>query len=158
MKKNTQKLKNRKSPGLDDIANELLKYGGQDLVKQLTTFFQKILNSGTGPREWKKSITIPIFKKGDRKTPENYRGITLLSNVMKLFIESIFLEHIRINEEQQGFKKNRFTTDAIFMVRQLVEKATEFNKLVYMYFVNLTKAYDKIRLKDVIKALKEENR
>lgn len=59
-----QKLKNRKSPGPDEIPNELLKYGGPQLSNELKSLFNRILNTGKVPEEWKKSVTIPVFKKG----------------------------------------------------------------------------------------------
>lgn len=60
-------LKNRKASGPDEIHNELIKYGGEELTSQLVTLFQNVLNSGTIPSECKKNITIPVFKKGDKK-------------------------------------------------------------------------------------------
>ncbi|KAH1019600.1 hypothetical protein HUJ04_009392 [Dendroctonus ponderosae] len=60
------KIKNRKAPGSDDIPNELLKEGGPLLMAELTKLFNKILTTRTIPNEWKKSIIIPIFKKGDK--------------------------------------------------------------------------------------------
>jgi len=60
-------------------------------------------------------------------------------------------------EEQQGFWKNRSTTDAIFIIRQVVEKAIEFSKSAFMCFVDLTKAFDRVRLNDVTSIMREEN-
>lgn len=120
-----KKLKNRKTPGLDGIHNEMIKCGGKELHNQLTKLFQKFTDSGSVPKEWKGSITLLIFKKGDKKIPGNYRGIALLSAILKLFtriLAHIIEEKIPLSEEQQGFKKNRSTTDAIFVARQLVEK------------------------------------
>lgn len=78
-------LKNRKAPGVDELHNEMIKYGRRDLHTELTKLFQKVLTDGNVPSDWKRSITIPIFKKGDKKRPENYRGVTLLSAAMTLF-------------------------------------------------------------------------
>ena len=64
--------------------------------------------------------------------------------------------YLKINEEQQGFRPNRSTTDAIFIVRQIVEKAIEYNVPAFMCFVDLRKAFDRVRLSDVINILKEK--
>lgn len=63
----------------------MIKYGGKNFHSELAKMFQKVLTDRMVPSDWRKSITIPIFKKGDKKKPENYRGVTLLSAVMKLF-------------------------------------------------------------------------
>lgn len=77
-------LKNRKSPGQDGIPNELLKYGGHQLTNELLKLINKIVSSHTIPNKWRTSIMIPLFKKGDRREPRNYRGINLLDSALKL--------------------------------------------------------------------------
>ncbi|XP_056631442.1 uncharacterized protein LOC130441681 [Diorhabda sublineata] len=102
---------------------------------ELTKLLNRILSSKEAPNEWRKSITIPILKKGGRKSPENYRGITLLNTTMKLFtkiIETTLNEHVNTSEEQQGFRKNRSTIEAIFTISQVVENTIEYDKLAYM--------------------------
>ena len=99
-----------------------------------------------------------MFKKGSKTNPHNYRGITLLNTTLKLFTKVILsklLQHIQSREEQQGFQKNRSTTDANFMVRQIAEKAIVFNHTAYLCFIDLTKAFDRVRLADVAKFLRE---
>jgi len=56
-------------------------------------------------------------------------------------------------EEQQGFRQNRSTTDAIFIIKQLKEKSIEFNTPAYVCFIDLTKAFDRVRLSDIINIL-----
>jgi hypothetical protein len=70
-------------------------------------------------------------------------------------IREILLQHIQPREEQQGFRKNRSTIDAIFIVRQIAENTTEFNRTAYLCFIDLTKAFDRVRLADVAKFLRE---
>ena len=113
------------------------------------------------PNDWKASVTIPVFTKGSKSDLENYRGITLMNSTTKLFTKLILnqlLKHISPREEQQGFRKNRSTMDAIFIVRQIVEKAIEFNKPAYLCFVDLTKAFDRVRLQDVTNCLPNQER
>lgn len=64
--------------------------------------YHKIIDSRIVPTEWKRSITIPIIKKGDKKAPENYRGVALLNTTMKLFtgiLADIIEEKISISAE-----------------------------------------------------------
>jgi len=151
-------LKNRKSPGPDDIFNEMLKYGGTELTFQLTQLFQQIFKLVTIPTAWKQSTIILLFKKRSKRNPDNYRGITLLNTTLKLFIKVILsklLQYMLPRDEQQGFRKNRSTTDAIFIVRKIAEKSIEFNHTAYMCFVDLTKAFDRVIMADVIECLRE---
>lgn len=63
-------MKNRKSAGTDQIQNELLKYGGDRIIEQLATLLTKIFQEERIPDEWRTSILITLFKKGDKKTRE----------------------------------------------------------------------------------------
>jgi hypothetical protein len=158
IEKELKSLKNRISAGPDGIFNEMIKYGGNELTHHLMQLFQQILNSCIIPEVWKQRIIIPMFKKGSKTNPDNYRGITLLNTTLKLFTKVILnklLQYIEPREEQQGFRKNRSTTDAIFIVRQIAEKSIEFNHTAYMYFIDLTKAFDKVRLANIIECLRE---
>lgn len=157
--KTVTKLKNRKSPGVDNITNEMIKYGGSALMDELLRFYNMILTQKQVPEQWRESITIPIFKRGEKIDPRNYRGISLLSTVSKL-LTKVLAEEVAttgIREEQQGFRPNRSAVDAIFILRQLAEKAIEFNKPAFMYFVDLTQAFDRVRLRDVIALLKKRH-
>ena len=113
--------KNNKSPGLDGITNELLKNGGNCLHQSLLAMFQKFIKLEKTPHEWNKSIIVPIFKKGDRKDLNNYRGISLTSCVAKIFNRIIamsiskFLEKSNtLTEVQGGFRPAHRCEDHIF--------------------------------------------
>jgi len=91
---------------------------------------------------------ITLYKnKGDRKDCNNYRGISLLSIVGKLFAR-IVLQRLQVladriyPESQCGFRSQRSTVDMIFSVRQLQEKCREQNQPLYLAFIDLTKAFD----------------
>ena len=78
---------------------------------------------------------------------KNYRGIKLLEHGLKLLekiIDRRLRELVSINRMQFGFSKGRGTTDAIFTLRQVQEKMLEKKKKVYMAFLDLEKAYDRV--------------
>lgn len=151
-----RKMKNRKSPGQDDIPNELLKYGGPCLIQQLTSLIQKIIYQHRIPDEWRTSTTILMFKRGDKKLPSNYRGINLLSTTLKLTTKVItnkINDLTSLADEQQGFRSGRSCTDAVFIIRQITEKSIEYNRPAYMCFIDLEKAFDRVQLRDVVHLL-----
>jgi hypothetical protein len=78
-----EKIKDGKSPGEDGINSELYKYAGNKFHNRLLNFFNNIYISKEIPTEWKRSVVIPIHKKGDKTNPENYRGISLLKNLLQ---------------------------------------------------------------------------
>jgi hypothetical protein len=99
------------------------------------------------PDEWRRSTLVPIFKnKGDIQSCTNYLGIKLMSHTMKLWERVIELRlrgmtHITMN--QFGFMHGRSTMEAIFLIRQVMERYKE-QKDLHMVFIDLKKAYDKI--------------
>ena len=83
-------ISNRKSSGCDGIPIELLKSGGDASIKILLILFNNICSSKEWPREWKKSVYLPIYKKGDKKECENYRTISLISHPSKILLRKLF--------------------------------------------------------------------
>ena len=153
-------LKNKKAPGIDDISNELLKYGGNQLTSELTKMIKIIFQQTRIPQEWKTSVTIPVYKRGNRNDPSNYRGITLLCTNLKLLTKILLNKLkplIKTNEEQYGFRRNRSTVDALFVVRQVIEKSIEYSKPAFMCFVDLSRAFDRVRLEDVLTIIRTMN-
>lgn len=64
-----KKLKNRKSPGDDGITNEMIKYGGERLLSEIIKLVKQIFQKTKIPDDWKTSIVIPVFKKGEKTEP-----------------------------------------------------------------------------------------
>ena len=124
-----------------------LKAGGDASIKILLILFNNIWRTKERPRDWKKSIYLPIYKKGDKKECGNYRNIALISHASKIFLQIIqkILEHFLIPElpiEQVGFRKRRGTIDHIANLRLMVETAKEHNKNVCMCFIDYKKSFD----------------
>ena len=84
------------------------------------------------PYEWSEGILCPIYKKGDRNQCNNYRGISLLNIIYKIFAILLYSRLSKIikpviGNYQMGFRPNRSTVDNIFIVRQIYEKCYEHN-------------------------------
>ena len=146
------KLKNKKSPGIDGINNEMIKSGGTHLIEILKTIFNLVLETGIYPVEWKIGVNIPIYKSGCPLNTSNYRGITLTNSIGKLFCQIInrriceYLERNKIlSREQAGFRKNHRTTDQIFILSKLVDNVMKTrNRRLYCCFVDFQKAFDNV--------------
>nr|GEW55862.1 hypothetical protein [Tanacetum cinerariifolium] len=97
---------------------------------------------------WRLSEVIPIDKnKGDAQACSNYRGIKLLSHTMKLWervIERRLRRETKVSENQFGFMPGRSTTEAIHLLRSLMEKYRERQRNLHMAFLDLEKAYDSV--------------
>ena len=104
---------------------------------------------GENPEDWSKGLITPVFQKGDKLDPANYRAITLLSIPGKVFCR-MFLNRIQetidthLMEEQCGFRSSHGTTDAVFAVRQIMEKARESRLQLHWNFVDFKAAFDTI--------------
>ena len=103
------------------------------------------------------NITI-LFKKGDRSQCGNYRGISLLSVVGKVFAGILLQRLKRIADKvypqsQSGYRGNRSTIDGIFTLRQLMEKTKEQRQNLYIVFVDFTKAFDTVNREFLFKIL-----
>jgi sorting nexin-29 len=129
-------LKSYKSPGIDQIPAELIQAGGNTLRSETHRLINCIWNKEELPGQWKKSIIVPIYKKGDKMDCSNYRGISLLSTSYKI-LSNILLSRLTpyvdeiIGDHQTGFRRNRSTTDKIFCIRQILEKKWEYSGTVH---------------------------
>ena len=146
-----KKLPNNKSGGIDNIINEYLKNSPINVICLITDLFNLVLKSGVVPTDWCKGIIFPLHKKGSTSDPNNYRGITLLSVIGKLFTSalnhrlSLYLENIGlIGEEQAAFKPKYSTTDHIFTLHSILQLYLKNNKRLYCAFIDYAKAFDTI--------------
>ena len=137
-----------KAGGPTAVVGDMFKAAGEVGVRWMTVLFNKVIDEGVMPQDWKISVLLPIFKgKGDPLTCGSYRGIKLLEHALKLF-ERVLAKRIRetvqVDEEQFGFMPGKGTTDAIFVVRQLQERMLARNRKLYLGFIDLEKAFDRV--------------
>ena len=144
-------LRNRKASGSDGIAGELIKYGGNGMIMMLKELFQLIWDSEYIPERWGEGMIISLFKKGDREDPGNYRGITLLNVVGKLFNKVLnyrllqwLEEHNKLSESQAGFRFDRSCVDNIFILNEVIQGRLQEGKKTFCFFLDIKKAYDTV--------------
>ena len=153
-------LKAGKAAGGDEIRPEMLKALNREGILWLTRVCQVAWRSGKAPRDWQSGVLIPVHKKGDRRDCNNYRGISLLSLLGKVYAKCLERRSREIVEEQLkdsqcGFRPRRSTTDQLFTLKQVFEKSLEYAKDVYACSVNLEKAYDRVPRDKLWKVLQE---
>ena len=145
------KLKNNKSAGIDGISGEFIKTAADELGKPLLILFNHIFDNRDFPKKWAEGIIHPIHKKGSQHVADNYRKITVMAAVGKLF-ESIMNSRLKYrnivleknDENQFGFKENCRTTDNMFILNSLIDRQKYKKKPLYTCFVDFTKAFDYI--------------
>ena len=99
------------------------------------------------PQDWKRSVFIPIPKKGNAKECSNYRTIALISHaskVMPQILQARLQQYVNreLPDVQAGFRKGRKTRDQNANIRWIMEKAREFQKNIYFCFIDYGKAFD----------------
>ena len=150
IRKHINSLKINKAAGVDHILNEFIKNCPDDLIYVIVLLFNMVLESGIIPTDWTVGIIKVLYKnKGDINDINNYRGITLLSCLGKLFTSVInerlynYLTHANLlGSEQAGFRAKHSTLDHIFALQVLSNYYINNNKQLYCAFVDYSKAFD----------------
>ena len=136
------------------MINEFIRYSPNNYKKLLVKLFNIILKTGVIPTNWCISFISPIFKnKGSRSDPDNYRGISIISCLGKLFtalLNDRLTEFVNVNkiigEEQAGFRSGYSTHDHIFTLHTIIDLYLNmFNKKqkrLYCAFIDYSKAFD----------------
>ena len=128
-----------KASGGDGIAVELFQILKDDAVKVLHSICQQIWNTQQWPQDWKKSVFIPVPKKGNAKECSNYRAIALISHASKVML-TILQARLQqyVNRElpgvQAGFRKGRGTRDQIANIHWIIKKARVPEKYLFLLY------------------------
>lgn len=158
-------IKNGKSSGIDDIVNEQIKASKHIMMPIYIKLFNIIFDSGIFPTAWSTGIIRPIHKKkGSFEKPENYRPISLLSCLGKLFTLVI---NNRLNEYadscdlisdcQAGFRKGFSTSDNIFTIYCLINNLLKTKRKLFCAFIDLKAAFDTVWRAGLWRKLIESN-
>ena len=136
-----------KTSGGDGIPVELFQILKDNAVKVLHSICQKIWKAQQWPQDWKRSVFIPIPKKGNAKEWSNYCTTALISNTSKVMLKILQARlqqymNFELPDVQAGFRKGRGTRDQITNIHWITEKAREFQKNIYFFFVDYAKAFD----------------
>ena len=117
------------------------------LWKVLYSICQQIWRTQQWPQDWKRSVFIPIPKKGNAKECSNYRTIALISHASKVMLEILQARlqqcvNCELPDVQAGFRKGRGTRVQIANIHWIIEKTREFQKNIYFCFIDYAKAFD----------------
>ena len=127
-----ESITTNKASGGDGIPVELFQTLKDDAVKALHSICQKIWKTQQWPQDWKRSVFIPVPKKGNAKECSNYRTFALTSQASKVMLKILEarLQHVNheLSDVQAGFRKGRGTRDQIANILWIIEKAREFQK------------------------------
>ena len=132
-----------KTSGGDGIPAELFQILKDYSVKVLHSIYQQIWKAQQWPQNWKRSVFIPVPKKGNAKECSNYHTIALISHACKVMLKSLQARlqqymNRELQDVQARFRKGRGTRDQISNTCWIIEKAREFQKNVYFCFIEYT--------------------
>ena len=144
-------LKTSAASGPDGVGNMILKSCAPGICHSLTKLFNFCLTRSSFPDSWKKSNLCPVYKKGNKQLKENYRPISLLCNVSKVFerlVYNIFYEYLISNNllssKNSGFKKNDSTINQLISILHDIYNGIEMGNEARMVFLDISKAFDRV--------------
>ena len=145
-------LKKKKAAGVDDVKNEYIKHSIDKLGDAYLALFNKVIETGNVPDEWGIGLIKPLYKgKGNVHDCDNYRGITLLSCIGKLFtsilnnrLNAFITDNNILSKNQAGFRKAHSTLDHVYSLKCLIDIFIEKKCKLYVAFVDYKKAFDSI--------------
>jgi len=154
-----KQLRSSAAPGEDGVTARMLK-AAPAAADWMHALIGLVWATGETPVAWRRAVLMPLYKgKGDRRDPDNYRGISLLSIVGKVYaiilakrvaqqVESELLE------EQCGFRAGRGLADAVFTLRQVMGQSEQRRLPLHLAFVDLKKAFDSVDRESLWKVLR----
>jgi len=155
-------LKQNAAAGSDRIQSRVIKENCRDLLSSITYLVNLSMSTGTFPTLYKEAIIRPIYKGGDEQDINNYRPISLISNVSKIIEKAIkdqlvkYLEDSKyLVESQLGFRKNMGTEDAINKLHTELTTHLDNGKKCIAIFQDLSKAFDLVEHEKLITKIKE---
>ena len=137
---------NKSSRG-DGVPAELFPVLKDDAVKVLHSTCHQIWKTQQWSQDWKRSVFIPIPKKGNAKDRSNYCTIACISQVSKVMLKILqasFQQYMNCErpDVQVGFRKGRGTRDQITNIHWIIERAREFQRNIYFRFIDYAKVFD----------------
>lgn len=157
---NINSLKNNCSSGVDKISTKIIKILHSHLVHPLTHIINQIFRTGIVPSAFKISIVTPIHKADDKIDISNYRPISVISNLAKIFekcLKTRLMDFLTSNnllsKNQFGFMEGKSTTDAMYkLINHVTSKLDEGKKCIGL-FLDLAKAFDTVSHSILIQVL-----
>ena len=146
-------LENKVNSSIDGIINRILNISAKVLVPYLTNIFNSMTDSGVFPSCLKVATITPLWKTGEKTDPDNYRPISILSSVSKVFERLLFnrISHFiettnQLLKNQFGFRSKRSCVHAIAEITEEMRKGLDARKEVFACFMDLSKAFDIVDL------------
>ena len=151
VKKKILKLKHGSAPGPDGITVSLLKSCVTPLSSALSIIFNKSMEEGLVPVDWRTANVTPIHKKGSRANPENYRPVSLTSiccKIMESCIRDAIVSHLEVNglihKSQHGFMRNKSCTTNLLEFLEFLTSSIDAGQPVDVVYLDFAKAFDKV--------------
>ena len=142
-------LNPNKATGPDDIPARILKICAPEIAPALTVIFRKSLETGTLPQDWKRANVSPIFKKGERSNPSNYRPVSLTSvccKVMEHVIHTNIMSHFEhydiLSDKQHGFRRNHSCESQLILTTYDLSKTLDKRLQSDVIIMDFHKAFD----------------
>jgi len=155
-----KRLKTDKSPGIDELHPKFLHEVREEFGEALAQIFNKSMQTGDVPQEWRDALIVPVFKKGNRSDPCNYRPVSLTSVVCKIMeriVKDNVVEHLNeykvIKGSQHGFTRGRSCLTNLLEFFEEVYEMIDEGKPVDVIYLDFAKAFDKVPHKRLAKKL-----
>ena len=158
--KKINKLNSHKSAGPDGIHPLVVKNCARSFSVILSRIFKRSFETGTVPQAWKDANITPIFKKGKKTEPANYRPISLTAvpcKLMESMIRDLMLDHLVKNDlitpEQHGFVRKKSCTTNLLETIDLLSFTLDSGLKAFLIFLDFAKAFDKVCHKSLLAKL-----
>ena len=145
------RLRADKSSGVDGMSPRLLVSIVEEICDPLVMLFRKSMERGSVPEDWRRANIVPIFKAGSRSKAENYRPVSLTSQICKVFeglIRDVIVGHLERNDllniTQHGFRKGRSCLTNLLTFLEKVTEGLDREENVDVIFLDFAKAFDKV--------------